>query len=169
MPALGSKTRFLVAFAATVLLGASAIAIANLGSLNSQTGQTRPTTSPSRGYELTWTSGAATPSALKVGLDGGGCETLGESDYLYRVCVLATNVDPAVIAGEAFGRINVEPTPALEALIWRAVLGGDRSVCEGGGLAGSSLETCERAVEAGFRRATDSGVTVEIKTEGPPS
>lgn len=118
---------------------------------------------------MTWASGAATPSALKVADDGGGCETLGKSDYLYRVCVLATNVDPAVIAGEAFGRINVEPTPALEALLWRAVLGSDRSVCEGGGLAGSSLEKCESAVEAGLRRATDSGVTVEIKTEAPPS
>lgn len=166
-PALGLRTKFLAAFAATLLFGAAALVVTGLRDLNSQTPQTRPTISPTKGYELTWTSGAAPSNRLRVADDGSGCEPLKKSDFLYRACVLATNLDPAVIAGEAFGRINVEPTPAREALIWRAVLSNDRSVCQRGGLAEPSLGECETAVQAGVRRATDSGLTVDVSTPAP--
>jgi hypothetical protein len=151
-------------------IGAAAAAVvANIRGLYPQTPQARPTISPARGYELSWIVSAAPPAKLNIAIDGGGCETLASSDFLYRACVLATNLDPLVIAGEAFGRLNFEPTPAREALIWRAVLNSDQSVCAAGGLAEPYLGECRRAVEAGVRRATDASLTVEISHGDPPS
>lgn len=164
-PALSLWTRFLAAFAATVILGVGAVAITGLLGLNSQTPQVRPTVSPARGYVLQWRAAGTPDRSVTVAADGSGCEVLEKSDFLYRACVLTTNLDPAVIAGEAFGRINVESTPAREALIWRAVLNGDETFCLRGGLAGPPLSECENAVRAGFRVATDSSLRAEAASE----
>jgi hypothetical protein len=113
------RTRFVLAFAATVLLGAAILSLGEVQRLNSQVPQSRPTISPSEGYQLRWRQGTAPDEQAQIAADGSGCEPLGESDFLYQACVLATNTDPVVIAGQAFGQLNQVATPAREALIWR--------------------------------------------------
>jgi hypothetical protein len=88
---------------------------------------------------------------------------LEASDFLYRACVLTTNQDPAVIAGEAFGHLNSERTPSHEALIWRAILDRDMTVCSRGGLLDAGLASCEAAVRIGERRIADVGIRVQLR------
>jgi hypothetical protein len=56
--------------------------------------------------------------------------------------VLALNVDPGFIAAEAFGRLNVEDTPSYEAIIWRAYLDADPTICDRSGLLADRLQQC---------------------------
>ncbi len=161
---LSSRTRFLGALAATVAVGVTGLALVGVRDLLGSSPQHRPSISPTSSYELDWQRRGATQfHRVQIAPDGSGCEPLHSSETLYRACVLAVNLDPAVIAGEAFGQINIAPTPSLEALIWRAMLSDDPTVCNRGGLEGSVLEVCTDAFRAGQRVASDQGVTVRIE------
>lgn len=81
---------------------------------------------------------------------------------LYVACILATNIDGQMIAGEAFGQLNEVDTNAMEAIFWRARLDGDASVCEHAGLLAVRLDRCHAAVAAEEYRVTDGRLTVVI-------
>lgn len=88
---------------------------------------------------LTDNAGRASTLAIRAAAD---CEPLGADAWLAETCKLALHKNPAVIAGSAFGRLNLTETPALEALIWRARIDRDASICRRGGLAGDWLSQC---------------------------
>jgi hypothetical protein len=158
------RTRFAIAFIATVVVGLVVLGGHALLAAMQPHAPSRPTISPTAPYRLIAQDGDQPSTTVDVSADGGGCEVVRRSDYLYRACVLAVNLDPAVIAGEAFGRINLEPTPAREGLIWRAVLDGDPGICSGGGLEGEPLDECLGAVGEERRVVTDAGLRVEVST-----
>ena len=145
--------------------------------------QTRPTGAVTEGYVLEYARGAEQLSPLRVDRDAEACLELRAIEVgqrtlaapgtasplptepepvLYVACVLATNIDGRVIAGEAFGRLNDEDTPALEAIIWRARLNGDRALCDNAGLLGVRLDRCHAAVDSAEYRVTDGASTVVI-------
>lgn len=155
--------RFVAALVTTLVIGGFALLVLTF-QRSVQPGRERPPLgSPSEPYALEWRVGNAAPfREARIAQDGAGCEVLEASRVLYKACRMTTNLDPRVIAGEAFGRINLEPTPALEALIWRGILSDDQTVCARGGLVEHFLEVCERAVADGVRTTTDRHVTVRI-------
>lgn len=147
------------------------------------TGQTRPTEAVTEGYVLEYARGAEALMPLVVDKDAEKCLALRAIEIadrtahpassvspqptdpeprLYVACVLATNIDVRFIVGEAFGRLNEEDTPAFEAIIWRARLEAERSVCESAGLLGARLDRCHAAVDAKEYRVTDGPLTVVI-------
>jgi hypothetical protein len=162
------------------LLVSSAIGVAGcIGFID----QPRPTAAVTEAYVLEYARDAEPPTSLAVDKDATAClalraiEVAGPSPaghgilsplptepepLLYVACVLATNIDGGVIAGEAFGRLNDEDTPALEAIIWRARLNADRAFCEHAGLLGERLDRCHAAVDAEVYRVTDGPLTVVI-------
>ena len=158
-----SLTKFVIALVATLVFGGATLAIVANQRLSGHATQARPTAAAWRPYTLEWRrSSDQTFRQTAIGNDGTGCEAVVDSDLLYRSCVLATNLDPAIIASEAFGRINVEATPSLEAVIWRGILSNDAGVCARAGLSGPFLAECQSAVEARQRTVTDHGLTVRI-------
>lgn len=114
----------------------------------------RPTITPTVGYEVAYRSGAAELVMLRVSADGEGCAELEGSVLLLRTCTLARYLDPLVIAGEAFGNLNTEYTPSLEAIMWRARLTEGPMFCERAGLVDEFLSRCLDA-------ATQETYTVE--------
>ncbi|MCI0344020.1 MAG: hypothetical protein L0221_01070 [Chloroflexi bacterium] len=145
--------------------------------------QTRPTGAITEDYVLEYAYGAEPFARLTVDKDAAACLTLRSIELadrshgvtgtasplptdpepiLYVACVLATNIDARFIAGEAFGRLNEVDTPALEAIIWRARLDADRTVCENAGLLGERLHRCRAAVDADDYRVSDGPLTVVI-------
>lgn len=127
----------------------------------------RPTGAPVEGYELAYSIGGAETKRLVVDPDGRACDVLERSEYLVSACVLATNLDPRVIAGEAFGRLNSEDTPAFEAILWRALLSSNQAFCDDAGLLEPRLSRC-RAVAAGTDYdVSRSGPTVVIEADNP--
>lgn len=147
------------------------------------TGQTRPTEAVVEGYVLAYARGAEPLMALVIDKDATKCQALRAIEIadrtahsasttwpqptdpeptLYVACVLATNIDARFIAGEAFGKLNEEDTPAFEAIMWRARLNADRTVCESAGLLGARLDLCHAAVDAKVYRVTDGPLTVVI-------
>lgn len=100
---------------------------------------------PVSGFELLVQRGSQSPEPLLIAEDGSGCETFSEP--LSTVCLLATNEQPDVIGGEAHGGLNEADTPPLTALIWRARIDDDASVCRRGGLLGERLARCEHAAQ----------------------
>jgi len=162
-----------------VLLAAVGIAACNLY----PGGRTRPTAAVTESYVLEYARGSDTPIRLTIDKDAAACLVLRAIELgsrspspagstsplptepeptLYVACILATNIDGTVIAGEAFGRLNDEDTPALEAIIWRARLDADRIFCENAGLLGDRLEQCHAAVDADVYRVTDGDLTVVV-------
>jgi hypothetical protein len=146
-------------------------------------GLTRPTAAITESYALEYTRGTDALMDLTIDKDAAACLVLRAIEIgnrspspagttsplptepeptLYVACVLATNIDGTVIAGEAFGRLNEEDTPALEAIIWRARLNADRTFCENAGLIGERLDRCHAAVDADVYRVTDGELTVVI-------
>jgi hypothetical protein len=157
--------RFLVALLVTLFVGGIVLTVSRLQSMGQQPVGQRPSLAASSSYSLSMRVGEHGPfKDVGVAADGGGCEVLSASDYLYRACVLTTNLDPVVIAGAAFGRINEAPTPAFEALIWRGVLSDDASICAGGGLKPPLLTECLSAVASRGRVASDGGATVRVSS-----
>jgi len=164
------RTRFLLAFVFTLGIGALLLALGKAAEPGAPTPtRSRPTISPSSGYEFRWQAPGSAEKLATIAADGAGCEVLGSSQFLYTACVLATNEDAAGIGGQAFGHINEWPTPAREAVIWRAVLDGDPAVCAEGGLLTPSLEECQAAVGAGTRTATDQGFSATVTGAGGTS
>ena len=157
------QIKFVAALVITLALGGSALWVMAIQRSTGQTPQQRPTVSPSEPYLLEWRRGdSALFQEAHIGKDGAGCEVVQASDLLYKACVLTTNLEPAVIASEAFGHLNSAPTPSLEALIWRGILSDDISVCPRAGLMDRYLDDCTRAVGAGRRTVTDQDLTVRV-------
>lgn len=164
------RTRFFLAFAFTLGIGALLLALGTAPEPGAPAPtRSRPTISPSSAYELRWQAPGGAETLATIAADGAGCEVVGSSQFLYTTCVLATNEDAAVIGGQAFGHINQWPTPAREALVWRAVLDGDPAMCAEGGLLTPSLEECQAAVRAGTRTATDQGFSATVTGAGGTS
>lgn len=137
-------------------------------------GEPRPTEAQLKAYTLRYRIASGAPVVtLTVGTDGTAChQALAKSARLSTACVLALNVDPAWIAGEAFGRLNSEDTVAFEAIIWRARLNGDPNACDRAGLLDQRLARCRSAATDKTYQVSDAGVTVIIPTPAtaqPPS
>jgi hypothetical protein len=122
----------------------------------------RPTGVERSSFVLSYSIGGSPFTPLRVDSEGDACVVLRRSERLATACVLTTNVDPRVIAGEAFGRLNNEETPSLDAIIWRARLAGDPGMCDEGGLLGEFLTRCHDGVQAAEYQVSDSGVVVSI-------
>ena len=160
-----SLIRFVAALLATLVVGGAALLVVTIRSSTEPLRERPPDASLSEPFALEWRVGNAVPfREVHIAADGAGCEVLKASRDLYKTCVLTPYLDPRVIAGEAFGNINVEPTPALEALIWRGILSRDSSVCDRGGLVEPFMGNCVRAVQDGVRTITDEKLTVRIGT-----
>lgn len=99
--------------------------------------------------------------------DGATCLELFDETDPGRVCLLATNLLPSVIGGAAYGRLNTEETPSLDALIWRARSSGDPGVCARGGLEGAYRTQCEAdAIASDYLYSTSDGLGVRIPIGG---
>lgn len=123
-------------------------------------GEKRPTPVPVAGFELLIQRGSQPQERLLISADGSGCETLPAS--LSTVCLLTTNLLPNVIGGEAHGGLNNADTPSLTALIWRARIDDDVSVCEAGGLIGERRTRCEQAAHDPHYAVEQGDVTVVV-------
>ncbi len=164
----------------TGLLLSSALGLSACSAFMSQP---RPTAAVTEAYVLEYARGAEPLASLSVDRDAMACQALRAIEVaerspaghgllsplptepeppLYVACVLATNIDGSVIAGEAFGRLNDEDTPALEAIMWRARLNADPAFCDDAGLLGERLDRCHAAVNAEVYRVTDGPLTVVI-------
>jgi hypothetical protein len=142
--------RFLAALIATILIGGvGAFVLASLLPPVSQRAPERPTPPPRSGYVIEIMSHGGEWVATRIDEDAVECEALQSVERLYRACVLATNEDIQLIAGEAFGRLNSEYTDALEAIIWRGRIENSSDVCADAGLEWEFLETCEMKVSQG--------------------
>ena len=127
-----------------------------------------PTLAQTVSYQLQYRDDPASVyQVLHVDANGDACSALAPSESLFHSCVLATNLDTSVIAGEAFGDLNVKDTPAFEAIIWRSVLDGVADDCDQAGLLGSRLATCRAAAQSGHWEAHDAGLDVLIQ-KAPP-
>ena len=127
----------------------------------------RPTGVARSAFALEYSISGSPLTRLQVDSEGEACAVLRKSERLATACVLTTNVDPRVIAGEAFGRLNDEETPSLDAIIWRARLAGDVTECDDAGLLGEFLTRCHQAVQALEYQVTDAEVVVSIDRPDP--
>jgi hypothetical protein len=155
---------YFVALVVVMVLGITAAIVTRQISTNPTPGfgAPRPTPAQLRTYVLEYTRANAKATILSVDVDGVACRVLSGSADLMTACVLALNIDPAFIASQAFGRLNVEDTPAYEAIIWRATLDADPNICDRGGLLGDRLAGCRIAASAGPYQQTRDGLTVTI-------
>lgn len=112
------------------------------------------------GFELLVQRGSQSPEPLLISRDGSGCETLGQP--LADVCFLVPPLDPNVIGGAAQGRLNDIDTPSLTALIWRARIDGDITVCQRGGLIGQRRTRCEQAAQDPEYSVTQGVTTIRV-------
>lgn len=135
-----------------------------MGALAPDYGAPRPSPAQKSPYALTYRVGNEPDATMLVGEEGHECDALAASEVLGTACVLALQIDPAFIAAEAFGRLNNEETPSGEAMIWRAVLDADPSVCERGGLLENRLAACRAAALKGTYRRSDHGVVVSVSS-----
>ena len=99
---------------------------------------------------------------LHITEQGNECHYIEASRRLYEACVLAVNVEPAAIAGDAGGRLNTEYTASFEAIVWRARLSEGAAFCRRAGLTGRMASRCEALVRRPRYEVSDSGVTVRI-------
>lgn len=121
-----------------------------------------PPANPTAAYELEIGTEQDALSGATIGADGSGCDRLVKSERLYTACLVTVNLDPRVIGASALGRLNIEPTPAFDALVWRARLDGDSSVCAQGGLSGDFLIECQRLAVVDTYQVHDSGLVVRV-------
>lgn len=102
----------------------------------------RPEPNPVGAYAMEVATPGAGFMSLTITPDGDECEVLRPSGDPYRSCLVATNLIPSVIGGDAHGELNAGLTPAYHALVWRARADADPTVCERGGLQGALLDRC---------------------------
>lgn len=113
------------------------------------------------------TPGAAEARMVEIGPGGMGCQLLDASRTLMDACNLALNVEPTVIAGSAYGRLNTGHTATYEAILWRATLNGDPGFCDRAGLLGESLASCRDAAANLSVERVENGVSVTIRAATP--
>ena len=105
-------------------------------------GPAHPERNPVGAYAIEVSAGNDPFEPLLIDADGIACERLLSERDTYRTCLLATNLIPSIIGGEAHGELNRHPTRAFHALVWRARASRDPTVCERGGLEASLLDLC---------------------------
>lgn len=125
-----------------------------------------PPANPTAAYELDFGPDGGVAVRVAIASDGAGCDRLRASERLYTACLVAVNLDARLIGASALGRLNSERTPALDALVWRARLDGDASVCAKGGLSGDFLAECEQLATAEQYEVRDGGLVVRIPRAG---
>lgn len=134
---------YLVALGILVIVGFGFIVMSRLPLLlGADPGRPRPTPAGLAPYDMDLSTSGGPTTRLTIDSEGLACTSLSESPFLATACVLALNVDPAFIAAEAFGRLNVEDTPSYEAIVWRAYLDADPTICDRSGLLADRLQTC---------------------------
>lgn len=94
------------------------------------------------------------------------CQPLRMSRRLFAICSIADLAEPAIIASQAFGELNNKWTPAFEALVWRARVDSDVSVCERGGLEDAFRTRCEAAAQDPAYTFADGGLEVRVPIGG---
>lgn len=99
---------------------------------------------PTGGYAIEVAQDGGDFAPATIGSQGEGCERFSDYEGAERTCLIAKELNPRTIGGEAYGELNDRHTPALDALIWRARANADASVCGRGGLTGAFLLECER-------------------------
>jgi len=104
-----------------------------------------PEPNPVGGYVIELSMGGAPFDRFPIGAEGSNCERLRDPEA-NRTCLIATNLIPSVIGGEAYGELNTRRTPAFDALVWRGRANADATVCARGGLENEYLADCERLV-----------------------
>jgi hypothetical protein len=115
---------------------------------------------PTAGYAVLVQRKAQPPERLDISPAGEGCQIF--DDRLESVCLIATNIRPGDIGGAALGSLNETDTPAFTALIWRARIDGDATVCDRGGLLSPRLERCRQAAQDPNYVAQGDGLTVSV-------
>ena len=125
-----------------------------------------PQPNPVRGYQLEISGPDGRFQAIQIGPQGEGCEVFVPDHDLNRICLIATNDNPTVIGGEAYGALNDRHTVALDALIWRARSLPDVSVCARGGLQAEFLAMCEQAAQAADYDYQGRSVRVRVPIGG---
>lgn len=103
----------------------------------------------------------------EIDANGGGCDVLRSSDRLRMTCLLATNVDPAVIGASLTSPSETERLAAVDALAWRARLDQQPDKCAAGGLTDVPLVDCERLAVSDNYAVRDDGLIVEIRVGMP--
>lgn len=127
-----------------------------------------PSENPYGGYAADITFPSGETKHVVIDQAGKSCSEVAASRSAYQTCLLATNLIPSLIPGDAYGsgELNTTPTPALDALIWRARADADPTVCSRGLLEGSFLALCESAAgDASYEYQSD-GFTVRIPIGG---
>jgi hypothetical protein len=142
------------------------LAVSSFFTANSSPPSRVPPANPTAAYELEIGSEGGVLTRVAIGADGSGCDRLVASERLYTACLVAVNLDARLIGASALGRLNSERTPALDALVWRARLNGDASVCAEGGLSGDFLVECEQLATANEYEVRDSGLVVRVPRAG---
>ena len=154
---------YLIALVALCVVGAIAVgAVAAQRLLQPDYSGQRPSPAGLESYSLSYV-GPSASGTLTVDLEGAACRKLKPSDYLLSACTLALNKDPAFIAGDAAGDLNNTDTPSYEAILWRAKLDADPTVCDRGGLLEERLANCHAvAASTTPHEVSRDGVTVSI-------
>lgn len=104
---------------------------------------TRPQENPTSSYTVELSVNGEAFMTVTIGSQGESCELMQAVVDAYRTCVIARNLIPSHIGGEAYGELNLRRTPAYDALVWRARVNADAGVCTQGGLEGSFLAACQ--------------------------
>lgn len=167
-----SARRFLVTYAAGVVLflvvGVIAIGVgrlvADLGSMGQRPGPPRAVQAP---YALRYRSGDGPWTNLGVDAEGAACAVFPAAGATHAACVLATYVDPAIIATDAHGELNTADSFALIGITWRARLDGRAQDCDDAGLLGERLQRCRADVANPAYQFSDQGLTVSIGSAAP--
>jgi hypothetical protein len=129
-------------------------------------GPFRPEANPVGGYLLELSLRGNSYKSVSIGSQGDGCELLLPDSDANRTCLIATNLIPSLIGGEAYGQLNLVHTPAFDALVWRARANGDSGVCQRGGLEDDFLADCLRqALDIAYEYA-GKGMVVRIPIGG---
>lgn len=153
---------FLVALAAGWVLAASAYDLI-ASTVEPEHPPARPTLHAYKAFEAHVKGPGQAMRDFAIATDT-DCTALPTTLFL-EACSLAINADPAIIGGAAFGQLNFKDTPSFTALIWRARLDRDPSVCDRGGLENPRLSVCHRAADASSYRETDQGLELTLSAQ----
>lgn len=130
---------------------------------------TRPDTNPTGGYSLDVSIDNGPFGPVTIGSAGENCENLEMVADAYRTCLVATNLVPSIIGGEAYGQLNFTHTPAHDALVWRARADNDSGVCSQGGLEGVFLADCLEAALDPSYEYTAANLRIKVPIGGASS
>lgn len=120
-----------------------------------------------RGYRIELSLAGGRFEVVTIGANGEGCEVMQSNYDAYRTCLIATQVNPGVLAGGEDGDdLNIRHTPAFDALVWKARADNDVTVCERGGLERDFLIRCENEARAGGYEYAAEDIKVRVPIGG---